>query len=142
MPSISPKDISNLPLLDLAVRLLRDLAAGGSVNLNSLLRGMQQSSQRDRMTSTYQSGGSAPEALSDEHLARIADAWAWLESHGLLSMDHRNTPSGHWQRVTRSGRELANDPAVVSKVWAEDRLAGPLHPALSSARSNFALGDY
>jgi uncharacterized protein (TIGR02391 family) len=27
-------------------------------------------------------------------------------------------------------------------VWAADRLAGDLHPVLSSARSNFALGDY
>jgi uncharacterized protein (TIGR02391 family) len=37
---------------------------------------------------------------------------------------------------------LANDPKAAAKVWAAERLAGDLHPALSSARSNFALGDY
>ena len=50
-------------------------------------------------------------------------------------------PPGGWHRVTTAGTEVANDPDAVAKVWAADRLAGALHPALSSARTNFALGD-
>lgn len=49
---------------------------------------------------------------------------------------------GIWQRVTSTGRELADDPRAALRVWADDRLAGNLEPALSSARTNFALGDY
>jgi uncharacterized protein (TIGR02391 family) len=74
-------------------------------------------------------------------LARLSDAWAWLEAHALIGPSAQNPPS-EWQRVTAAGAEIANDPSAVAKLWAADRLAGELHPALSSARSNFALGDY
>lgn len=108
------------------------------MNLQSVLRGMEQSAAREQFVSMNQEAAT----LTEEHLARIADAWAWLESHGLLSMHHTNGPTGHWQRVTKSGADLAADPNALTKVWADDRLAGDLHPSLSSARSNFALGDY
>ncbi|GEB97024.1 TIGR02391 family protein [Corynebacterium flavescens] len=44
--------------------------------------------------------------------------------------------------MTSAGKGLLEDPKALSKVWADDRLAGELHPALYSARSSFALGDY
>ncbi len=74
-------------------------------------------------------------------LARLSDAWAWLVSHALVGPSAQNPPGG-WHRVTTVGAEVANDLNAVAKVWAADRLAGDLHPALSSARSNLALGDY
>lgn len=54
----------------------------------------------------------------------------------------QNPPSGNWQRLTALGEEALADPKAIEKVWAADRLAGNLHAALDSARSNFALGDY
>ncbi|WP_170323487.1 TIGR02391 family protein [Cryptosporangium phraense] len=35
-----------------------------------------------------------------------------------------------------------SDPHLVAKIWAADRLAGDIDPLLTSARTNFALGDY
>lgn len=75
-------------------------------------------------------------------LARLSDAWAWLEAHGLIGPSVQNPQTGNWQRLTAAGEEVLNDPRSVAKVWASERLAGDLHPALSSAKSNFALGDY
>lgn len=74
-------------------------------------------------------------------LARLSDAWAWLEAYALIGRSSKN-PQGDWCRVTSAGKALLEDREALSKVWAENRLAGELHPALSSARSNFAFGDY
>lgn len=131
MTEISAEDIRNLPLPDLAMKVLVSQAGSGSVNLNNVLRSMEQ----------YQFPG-LPAADIDPLLARITDAWVWLEAHGLIADHHRNTQSGRWQRVSELGRQLVSDPASITKVWAADRLAGDLDPALSSARSNFAIGDY
>jgi len=122
-------DVRNLPLPDLSVRLLQSL--GSDPNFNNLIQG-------------YRNGNSFGEPLPsdlDTMLDRLSDAWAWLEAHALIGRSSRN-PSGGWYRVTAAGAEVLADPHAVAKVWAADRLAGDLHPALSSARSNFALGDY
>lgn len=122
-------DVRNLPLPDLSLRLLQSL--GAEPNFNNIIQGFR---QRDGY------GTSQPPDM-DVMLPRLSDAWAWLESHALIGPSAKN-PSGGWHRVTTAGAEVLNDPSAVAKVWAADRLAGNLHPALSSARSNFALGDY
>ncbi|NSX36517.1 TIGR02391 family protein [Pseudarthrobacter oxydans] len=126
-PLIPFEDVRNLPLPDLALKLLAKLDTG-TVTANNTFRGfdaaMRDDQQPDRQVL----------------LNRLSDAWAWLESHGLLGPDTQ--AASNWQRVTASGCELINDPKAISKVWAADRLAGALDPLLSSARSNFALGDY
>jgi uncharacterized protein (TIGR02391 family) len=127
--ALSYDDVRNLPLPDLSLTLLKSL--GSDPNFNNLIRGFEQRAA---------SGEQQPTDL-DGMLARLSDAWAWLEAHALIGQSSRN-PSGGWQRVTSAGAEILNDPDAVAKVWAADRLAGNLHPALSSARSNFALGDY
>ncbi|MGH3117928.1 MAG: TIGR02391 family protein [Gaiellales bacterium] len=101
----------------------------GDVNINNVLRGMDMALGEDR------------QADGDVLSARVADAWAWLESHALLGPDPKNTRS-EWQRVTEAGRELCQDQNAITRIWAEERLAGDLDPLLLSARSNFALGDY
>ena len=127
--ALSYDDVRNLPLPDLSLALLRSL--GSEPNFNSLIQGFKQ-------RSGY--GEPQPQDLA-EMLARLSDAWAWLEAHALIGQSAR-TPSGGWHRVTAAGNEILMDPNAVAKVWAADRLAGNLHPSLSSARSNFALGDY
>jgi uncharacterized protein (TIGR02391 family) len=122
-------NVRNLPLPDLSLELLRSL--GTEPNFNSLIQGFKQRSGFNEPS---------PPDLEDM-LARLSDAWAWLESHALIGLSSRS-PHGGWSRVTSAGSALLNDPNALSKVWADDRLAGDLHPALSAARSNFALGDY
>jgi uncharacterized protein (TIGR02391 family) len=127
-PPVPIDDIRNLPLPDLGLRLLRVLSeSGDQINPNNTLR------------ATQQALGSGQEAK--RLMARVADAWAWLEAHAMVGPHAEHTLS-QWQQVTEVGREIANDPAAVTKVWAADRLAGTLDPLLTSARANFALGDY
>lgn len=128
---ISHDDLRNLPLPDLAVKLLADLA-DDQANYNSILAGLKNAS----------GFGQPGPADIDALLARLSDAWAWLEAHALLGPSVMNPPVGNWQRPTALGREIARDSAAVAKVWAGERLSGDLDPALDSARTNFALGDY
>ena len=122
-------DVRNLPLPDLGLRLLQSL--GAEPNFNNIIQGFRQ-----------REGYGTPQPPDmDVMLARLSDAWAWLESHALVGPSAQNPPGG-WHRVTAAGAEVANDPNAARKVWAANRLAGDLHPTLSSARSNFALGDY
>ncbi|WP_123393449.1 TIGR02391 family protein [Nocardioides aurantiacus] len=123
------EDVRNLPLPNLSLRLLQSLSS--EPNFNNIVQGFKQ----------REPYGTPPPPDLDPMLARLSDAWSWLESHALVGPSAQNPPGG-WHRVTRAGAEVAADPNAVAKVWAADRLAGDLHPALSSARSNFALGDY
>ena len=105
------ENIRNLPLSELALRLLAVPAKNsGQINPNNTLHGMQQAV----------GAGQGGEQL----MARIADAWAWLQAHALVGQHAVNTLS-EWQQVTELGREIADDPSAVTKVWATDRLAGP-----------------
>ncbi|GAW55077.1 MULTISPECIES: TIGR02391 family protein [unclassified Nocardioides] len=130
MTTVSDDDIRHLPLPDLALRLLGSLSRE-QANFNNLIQGFKQ-----------RGGYGSPQPGDlDGLLARLADAWAWLQAHGLIGPSAQN-PTGDWRRITAMGQEVVDDPNAVEKVWAAERLAGDLHPALSSARSNFALGDY
>jgi len=128
---ISLDDIRNLSLPDLSLNLLRSLPRE-QANFNSLIQGYRNS------------GGYGQRQPTDLEslLARLSDAWAWLEAHALIGPSAVNPHSGSWARTTAAGAEVVEDPKAVAKIWAADRLAGDLHQALSSARSNFALGDY
>lgn len=128
LPIIPWDDLRNLPLPDLAVALLRVwVRAPGDVNFNSTLRGLQ-------------SAEMPPDG--ERLMVRLAEAWSWLESHGLVVASSSNPLSSNWQQVSAAGRSLASDPNLITKVWADERLAGPIDPLLASARSNFALGDF
>lgn len=126
---LSYDDVRNLPLPDLGFRLLRSL--GDDPNFNNLIQGFKQRAGFNE----------PPPPDLAAMLDRLSDAWAWLEARALIGHSSKN-PQGGWYRITSAGSELLNDPNAVTKVWADERLAGDLHPALAAARSNFALGDY
>lgn len=130
MPVIPDEDIRNLPLPDLALRLLRSVSLE-QANFNNLIQGFKQGNGY---------GDPGPSDMSTL-LARLSDAWAWLQAHALIGPSAQN-PQGDWRRVTTLGQELRDDPKALVRLWASHRLAGSLHPSLSSASANFALGDY
>ncbi|MFF1604207.1 TIGR02391 family protein [Streptomyces mirabilis] len=122
--------IRQLPVSELAMALLRSLGDGRTVNVNNVLRGAEQA---------FQHNG---ERDCDALLAKLADAWSWLVAHGLVGPHPSNT-SSDWQRVTASGREMAQDPKGSARVWAEVRLADVLDSTLEEkVRPIFNLGDY
>lgn len=121
--------IRQLPTAELAMALLRSLGSGATVNAHNILNGARQ---------TLHHNG---EPDVDRLLARLSDAWAWLVAHGLVGPHTNQTDS--WQRVTSLGREVAGDQQGQAKLWAADRLAGILDPALEEkVRPIFNLGDY
>ncbi|MEU3432406.1 TIGR02391 family protein [Streptomyces sp. NPDC006863] len=122
--------IRELPTPELAMALLRSFGAGSTINANNMLRGAEQA---------FESNG---ERDTNALLSRLSDAWAWLVSRGLIGPHPKQTDSS-WKRVTSLGREMAEDPNGQAKLWAADRLAGTLAPALEEkVRPIFNLGDY
>jgi uncharacterized protein (TIGR02391 family) len=122
--------IRQLPTPDLALRLLDSLAKVGTINANNTMRGAEQAFEFNN------------EPDKDLLLNKLSDAWAWLEAHGLIGPDTKNTTSS-LQRVTTAGRELAADKNALNKLWASERLAGSLHPVLEEkVRPIFNTGDY
>lgn len=100
---------------------------------------------REARPRPYNSAGARPAAAvsvgRQRLLARPSDAWAWLRSHALIGFSSRH-PQGSWYRVTTAGAEILDDPRAVAKVWPPSGSPASCAPALSSARSNSALGDY
>ncbi len=90
------------------------------------------------MNSAYQGYANEPDRqfLWD----RMSDALAWIQSRGLVGP---TAGLGSAQRLTTRGREIAADAKALTKLFAEDRLAGRLDPALEAkVRLSFASGDY
>jgi uncharacterized protein (TIGR02391 family) len=120
------EQIRELPVPQLAMALLRNFASSpDQVNIDNVFKNQAITSSGDR----------------DLLLARLSDAWTWLESHALVGVDGHNM-SSTWQRLTAAGREYAKDDHALMKLWAGDRLAGKLDPVLASALNNFHFGDY
>jgi uncharacterized protein (TIGR02391 family) len=127
---VPTQQIRELSTPDLALQLLSSLSGGATINANNSMLGAEQAFEFNH------------EPDGPFLLERLSDAWAWLESHGLIGPDPKNTTSS-WQRVTSAGRELAKDPDALTKLWAGDRLAGSLAPMLEEkVRPIFNLGDY
>ncbi|MET9445465.1 TIGR02391 family protein [Streptomyces sp. NPDC006610] len=127
---VPTEQIRDLPTPELAMALLQSFGDVATINANNMLRGAEQA---------FDQNG---ERDKDHLLGRLSDAWAWLEARGLIGPHAKNTDSS-WQRVTTDGREIAKDPSGQAKLWAADRLAGVLDPALEAkVRPIFNLGDY
>ncbi|WP_240761056.1 TIGR02391 family protein [Mycolicibacterium sp. CR10] len=97
----------------------------------------------DRVNMDYIFKDEVTQAAPDREniLARLSDAWAWLESHGLVGVDPHNMTST-WQRLTSAGIDFASDEHALTKLWAGERLSGKFDPVLASALTNFHFGDY
>ena len=74
---------------------------------------------------------------------RLADAWAWLESNGLVGFQPAQSFSALARRVTAAGTRALQDSGF-QRLQAAVRLNSELHPALASTsvRSQFLIGDY
>jgi uncharacterized protein (TIGR02391 family) len=126
---VDPLELRRLPTVEVAL-LLRSLDAARPVHSNNTIQGAKQAYAQEGHTDLA--------AL----VARLSDAWAWLEAHACLGPDPDNV-SGGWQRVTLRGRQLAKNRGSLAAAVAEDRLAMALHPTLEAkVRPIFGLGDY
>jgi uncharacterized protein (TIGR02391 family) len=125
---VPPQQIRDLPTEGLALVLLEYLARTGPDQLHI----------SDVMNLAYQ--GYVNEQDKRELWDRLSDALAWIESRGLVGP---TAGLGSSSRLTARGRELAADGRALTKLFAEDRLAGKLDPALEAkVRLPFATGEY
>lgn len=122
--------IRELPTPELALELLRRLAASSDLNANNTLREAQGAFQYD--------GEPDVQFL----LERLSDAWAWLDAHALIGPHTSNTASV-WVRLTREGRRVAAEANPMPSLWARERLAGDMAAQLERrVRPIFNLGDH
>ncbi|WP_218024996.1 TIGR02391 family protein [Nocardia pseudovaccinii] len=126
---MSADQVRDLSTTDLALALLNDLAANpDQVNLYNV------------MVYANHAFAQVPDRLV--LLGRVSDAIAWIQSRGLVGPP-ANGSSGSWGRLTAQGREVAADPDALTKLYASERLAGNIAPALEAkVRANFNIGDY
>ncbi|WP_411574869.1 TIGR02391 family protein [Streptomyces fradiae] len=125
---VPPEALRTLPTPELGILLLQHLATGTPDIVFQNVRASGRVAWKG-------------EADLSTLVERLADAWTWLESRALIGVSSRQ--SEPFRQLTKEGRELATDPEALQKLEAAERLAGPLHPALSGhVRTNFHLGEY
>ena len=125
---VPPEQVRELPTEGLALLLLDYLARQdpNQLHLSNL------------MVAAYH--GYANEPDRQDLWDRMSDALAWIESRGLVGL---TAQYGSAQRLTARGRELSADGQALTKLFAEERLAGKLDQALEAkVRLLFAIGDY
>src|SRR3954447_6120509 len=127
----SAAEIVALPTDEVAMRMLREFASGGS-RIN-----------RDDLANPPSWGDMANVAAANRAmLVRVHEAWDWLVVHGLITRDPTQSHPG-WGAVTDAGRAAARDPRGKARTLAIQRLGVDLHPRLAArVRPQFLLGDY
>jgi uncharacterized protein (TIGR02391 family) len=119
---LTVEEIMALPLDALAIEVLNDYHQG---DFESTRTWMTQA--HDRLIAD--DGGA---------VRKLAEAWAWLQTHGLVAMDLPRTHDPFGLFVTRAGeRALRNG---LSEVQALESLNIHLHPDLLGVRSIYLLG--
>ncbi|HET7052505.1 MAG TPA: TIGR02391 family protein [Solirubrobacterales bacterium] len=123
------QDALRLPIDELAMRVLRHFADKGDVNRHNLTN-----------KPAWTEHGSGKEL--DEMMRALAEAYDWLERHGLVARDPAGGGS-EWAFITRLGHKVLEDRDALEAVRAGHRLEVDLHPSIEqTARSQFLLGQY
>lgn len=116
-------EVVGLPLDELALLVLRDAMAQGAWNWRNWLLGEKQRYPR------------RPDALQ-----AFAEAWTWLQNHGLISWSFDQTSDAAF-KVSRRGHQALE--TGLPWLRAVERLDIDLVPALEhNARPQFLRGDF
>jgi uncharacterized protein (TIGR02391 family) len=120
MINIPAADVAALPVDQLGLALLADLAATGEWNEYNYLLGAQ--------------------IYTGDALEAIAEAMGWLRARALIARTPGQT-SESAIFVTRTGKRVLSDgPAFF---YATERLQGGIHPLIEAkARPQFLIGEY
>jgi uncharacterized protein (TIGR02391 family) len=123
------QDVIALPIDDLAMRVLRHFAESENVNRHNLTN-----------KPAWSGHGSGKEL--DEMMQALAEAYDWLERHGLVA----RKPAGgnsEWAFITRMGHKVLKDRSGLAAIRAGQRLEVDLHPSIEqTARQQFLLGEF
>lgn len=129
-PIPEARDAIELPIDDLAMRVLRHFDNEGRVNRHNLTN-----------KPAWPEHGSGKEL--DEMMRALAEAYDWLERHGLVAREAASGGHGEWGFITRLGQQVLEDRNALDAVRAGHRLEVDLHPSIEqTARRQFLLGEY
>jgi len=127
MLTISPQEAVQLPVDELAMLVLRDLASRHEANEYNYGNSLGQETNRG-----YAGNPDARKA--------VYEAIAWLHARGLIARKVEES-SGNIIFVTRSGHQALS--LSLPQIHAVERLQDNLHPLIEQrARRQFLLGEY
>jgi uncharacterized protein (TIGR02391 family) len=127
MLTISPQEAVQLPVDELAMLVLRDLASWHEANEYNYGNSLRQETNRG-----YAGNPDARKA--------VYEAIAWLHARGLIARKVEES-SGNIIFVTRSGHQALG--LSLPQIHAVERLQDNLHPLIEQrARRQFLLGEY
>jgi hypothetical protein len=122
---IRPDELVELPIEELALRLVADLVASNAWNEQSYLN------EAAQLTSYRASPGA---------LQAISEAFGWARAHGLIAQKPADHNLGSFV-VARAGHAAIADGLAATH--AAVRLSSGLHPLIEHrARRQFLLGEY
>jgi uncharacterized protein (TIGR02391 family) len=121
---LEAEDVLSLPVDELALAILRDVAENQEWNVQNWLQLARQLAYPNR-----------PDVLR-----ALAEAWDWLRMHGLIARDpSQSAPDAFF--VTRLGDQAVADGLADARATA--RLQVGLHPNLERrVRRQYLLGEY
>jgi Protein of unknown function (Hypoth_ymh) len=133
MPSFpTAGEAAELPVDELALRLLRHLSADASLASRSHVGNLQ----------TWQGTAPDDDTAWKAHL-HGAEAWDWLIHQGLIALRSDESSVNGWGYVTERGHKAARDPRGLDRARAEARIGVELHPLLEQKiRPQFLLGEH
>lgn len=109
----TPEDIVALPVRVLALATLARLVRAAQVNRTNFVREIYATMPSKPGTPTGLYGRSLNQ--EPEAARALAEAWDWLQIHGLLSPDPVQERSFFF--VTRRGRRVAADLSALDEDW-------------------------
>lgn len=137
LPSVawlSPEAVLRVPSEQLGVLILHRLT-GLTDNLwglhNFTTEYLAEAMPPQSITTSVYSGDELREG-QEAVIAKLADAWTWLEQQRYLGPSPRSRPGEQWRALTPRGQEVLKFPVddVLRRIEAGKLLGGALHPRI------------
>ena len=147
MPWLKPDQILDVPSEQLGVLILHRLA---ELSANHLSLGNFTSEYLHEVTPSQPMVTSIHTSDDLRHgngklVAKLADAWTWLEHERYLGPDITQRSGSEFRSITERGRKLLEEPPdrALDRIQANHLLGGELHPRIESqARTPWNGGDF
>lgn len=147
MAWLTPEQILRIPSEQLGILILHrltELDAGHWGLHNFTTEYLATAMPAQPMTTSVYTGDQL-RAGKEKIIAKLADAWAWLEQQRYLGPDPNSRLGEQWRALTERGKEVLNTPVedVLRRVEAAEVLGRGLHPRIEAqVRDTWNAGDF
>ncbi|HET8861632.1 MAG TPA: TIGR02391 family protein [Solirubrobacterales bacterium] len=147
MPWLTAEEILRIPSEQLGVFILHRLTELGPNNHGlhnfTVEYFAEVTPSTPGVTTVYRSQD--PRQAKEDVVAKISDAWIWLEQQRYLGPDPQQRPDSQWRIITPKGKEILAIPVdeVLARVRAGKLLGDGLHPRIEAqARAPWNGGEF